>query len=168
MPTQISDSGIVETTAKEFPVLAVNVLERLGYHVSRASKQLDQILANERVEEQVGRDWWRHEYRVVLRWRKTTDGKGVLVSIDLSEHKGGGSISDCQKRCDKILLELQYDAERAREAKEDKEVNVSYGAARWGSEQELKAAGYFQKKPDPKRLIVGKAQTGDYLQCRRC
>ena len=164
MPTQISDSGIVETTAKEFPVLAVNVLERLGYHVSRASKQLDQILANERVEEQVGRDWWRHEYRVVLRWRKTTDGKGVLVSIDLSEHKGGGSISDCQKRCDKILLELQYDAERAREAKEDKEVNVSYGAARWGSEQELKGAGYFQKKPDPKRLIVGKAQTGDYLQ----
>ena len=100
MPTQIKDSGIVEATAKEFPVLAVNVLERLGYHVSRASKQLDQILANERVEEQVGRDWWRHEYRVVLRWRKTTDGKGVLVSIDLSEHKGGGSQSDCQKRCD--------------------------------------------------------------------
>ena len=67
MPTQVTDSGIVEATAKEFPVLAVNVLERLGYHVSRASKQLDQILANERVEEQVGRDWWRHEYRVVLR-----------------------------------------------------------------------------------------------------
>ena len=164
MPTQVTDSGIVEATAKEFPVLAVNVLERLGYHVSRASKQLDQILANERVEEQVGRDWWRHEYRVVLRWRKTTDAKGVLVSIDLSEHKGGGSASDCQKRCDKILLELQYDAQRAREAKEDKEVNVSYGAARWGSEQELKTAGYFLKKPDPKRLIVGKAKTGEYLQ----
>lgn len=164
MATQVKDSGIVDSTAKEFPVLAVNVLERLGYHVSRASKQLDQILANERVEEQVGRDWWRHEYRVVLRWRKTTDGNGVLVSIDLSEHKGGGSQSDCQKRCDKILLELQYDAERAREAKQDKEENVSYGAARWGSEQELKTAGYFLKKPDPKRLIVGKAQTGEYLQ----
>jgi len=164
MATQVKDSGIVDSTAKEFPVLAVNVLERLGYHVSRASKQLDQILATERVEEQVGRDWWRHEYRVVLRWRKTTDGNGVLVSIDLSEHKGGGSQSDCQKRCDKILLELQYDAERAREAKQDKEENVSYGAARWGSEQELKTAGYFLKKPDPKRLIVGKAQTGEYLQ----
>lgn len=164
MATQVKDSGIVDSTAKEFPVLAVNVLERLGYHVSRASKQLDQILANERVEEQVGRDWWRHEYRVVLRWRKTTDGSGVLVSIDLSEHKGGGSQSDCQKRCDKILLELQYDAERAREAKQDKEENVSYGAARWGSEQELKTAGYFLTKPDAKRLIVGKAKTGEYLQ----
>lgn len=164
MPTQVQDSGIVETTAKEFPVLAVNVLERLGYHVSRASKQLDQILANERVEEQVGRDWWRHEYRVVVRWRKTTDGDGVLVSIDLSEHKGGGSQSDCQKRCDRILLELQCDADRASETKIEKEVNTSFGAARWGTEQELKSAGYFQLKPDPKRLIVGKAQTGAYLQ----
>ena len=99
MPTQIQDSGIVEATYKEFPVLAVNVLERLGYHVSRASKQLDQILATERLDEQVGRDMWRHEYRVVLRWRKTSDGKGVLVSVEMSEHKGGGSLSDCQKRC---------------------------------------------------------------------
>lgn len=164
MPTQIQDSGIVETTYKEFPVLAVNVLERLGYHVSRASKQLDQILANERVEEQVGRDWWRHEYRVVLRWRKTTDGRGVLVTIEMSEHKGGGSQSDCQKRCDRILLELQRDAERARETSYDKEQNTAYGAARWGTEQELHSAGYFTKNADAKRLIIGRAKTGDYLQ----
>lgn len=164
MPIQVQDSGIVETTYKEFPVLAVNVLERLGYHISRASKQLDQILANERVEEQVGRDWWRHEYRVVLRWRKTTDGKGVLVTVEMSEHKGGGSLSDCQKRCDKLLVELQRDAERARETSRDKEPNTSYGAARWGREDELIASGYIQKKADPKRLIIGKAASGGYLQ----
>ncbi len=164
MPTQVQDSGIVETTYKEFPVLAVNVLERLGYHISRASKQLDQILANERVEEQVGRDWWRHEYRVVLRWRKTTDGKGVLVTVEMSEHKGGGSLSDCQKRCDKLLVELQRDAERARETSHDKEPNTAYGAARWGREDELAASGYIQKKADPKRLIIGKAASGGYLQ----
>lgn len=164
MPTQIEDSGIVETTYKEFPVLAVNVLERLGYHVSRASKQLDQILATERLDEQVGRDMWRHEYRVVLRWRRTSDGKSVLVSVEMSEHKGGGSLSDCQKRCDKLLLELQRDSERARETSSDKEQNTSYGAARWGTEQECRSAGYFLKQPDPKRLIIGKATNGDYLQ----
>lgn len=164
MPTQIQDSGIVEATYKEFPVLAVNVLERLGYHVSRASKQLDQILATERLDEQVGRDMWRHEYRVVLRWRKTSDGKGVLVSVEMSEHKGGGSLSDCQKRCDKLLLELQRDSERVRETSSDKEQNTSYGAARWGTEQECRSAGYFLKQPDPKRLIIGKATSGDYLQ----
>lgn len=164
MPTQIQDSGIVETTYKEFPVLAVNVLERLGYHVSRASKQLDQILATERLDEQVGRDMWRHEYRVVLRWRRTSDGNGVLVSVEMSEHKGGGSLSDCQKRCDKLLLELQRDSERVRETSSDKEQNTSYGAARWGTEQECRSAGYFLKQPDPKRLIIGKATSGDYLQ----
>jgi len=164
MPTQIQDSGIVETTYKEFPVLAVNVLERLGYHVSRASKQLDQILATERLDEQVGRDMWRHEYRVVLRWRKTSDGNGVLVSVEMSEHKGGGSLSDCQKRCDKLLLELQRDSERVRETSSDKEQNTSYGAARWGTEQECRSAGYFLKQPDPKRLIIGKTASGDYLQ----
>ena len=36
---------MVETNAQDFPVLAVNVLDRLGYQVSRASKQLDQILS---------------------------------------------------------------------------------------------------------------------------
>lgn len=164
MPTQIQDSGIVETTYKEFPVLAVNVLERLGYHISRASKQLDQILANERVEEQVGRDWWRHEYRVVLRWRKTTSGQSVLVTVEMSEHKGGGSLSDCQKRCDKLLLELQRDAERVRETSFDREPNTSYGSARWGREDELIASGYLQKNADPKRLIIGKAASGEYLQ----
>ncbi len=164
MPTQIQDSGIVETTYKEFPVLAVNVLERLGYHISRASKQLDQILANERVEEQVGRDWWRHEYRVVLRWRKTTSGQSVLVTVEMSEHKGGGSLSDCQKRCDKLLLELQRDAERVRETSLDREPNTSYGSARWGREDELIASGYLQKNADPKRLIIGKAASGEYLQ----
>ncbi|HMX44598.1 MAG TPA: hypothetical protein PKC93_01545, partial [Candidatus Obscuribacter sp.] len=62
---RVEDTGIVDTPLKDFPILAVNVLDRLGYQVSRASKQLDQILAVERVEEQIGRDWWRHEYRLV-------------------------------------------------------------------------------------------------------
>ena len=75
MAVQIKDSGIVETNAKDFPILAVNVLDRLGYKVDRASKQLDQILATERLDEQIGKDWWRQEYRVVLRFPHRA-GKG--------------------------------------------------------------------------------------------
>jgi hypothetical protein len=75
MAVHIRDSGIVKTDAKDFPILAVNVLDRLGYQVNRASKQLDQILATERLDEQVGKDWWRHEYRVVLRWRVANKGE---------------------------------------------------------------------------------------------
>lgn len=164
MATQISDSGIVETSVKELPILAVNVLERLGYQVSRASKQLDQILATQRLDEHVGRDVWRHEYRVVLRWRKTTDGKAVLVTVDLTEEKGGGTKAECQKRCDKILLGLQEDADRAYESAQSKERNTSCGAAQWGSEQDLADNGYITRGPDPRRLIIGKTADGKYLQ----
>ena len=164
MATQVNDSGIVNIAPKEFPALAVNVLERLGYRVTRVSKQLAQILANERLEEQVGRDWWHHEYRLVVRWDNTADQKAVLVSIEISEHKGGGSKFDCQDRCHNIFLTLESDAERARQYQATREPNTTYGAARWGSEQELKKAGYFQKQPDAKRLIIGKTDSGDYLQ----
>lgn len=163
MSVLIKDSGIVETNAKDFPILAVNVLDRLGYQVARASKQLDQILATERVEEQIGRDWWRHEYRVVLRWRDASSG-GMLVNIELEERKGGATHSECQRRCDRIMLELQSDAERAEEAKKRKEKSTVHGAARWGTEQELKERGYFQKAPDPKRLIIGRTQANEYIQ----
>jgi len=158
-----NDSGMVETNAQDFPVLAVNVLDRLGYQVSRASKQLDQILAVERLDEQIGRDWWRHEYRVVVRWRRTARDD-MLVTIEIQEKKGSGTQSDCQKRCDQILLELQKDAKRASEAKQHKEPNTVYGAARWGTMNELKTAGYIQPKADSKRLIIGRTNDNQYIQ----
>ena len=162
MAVQIKDSGIVQTNAKDFPILAVNVLDRLGYKVDRASKQLDQILATERLDEQIGQDWWRHEYRVVLRWRVAKSG--MLVNIELEERKGGASEIECQKRCDRILLELQRDAERAEEAKTYKEKSTVHGAAQWGTEQDLRDRGYFQKAADPKRLIIGRTPDNQYIQ----
>src|SRR5579885_1471064 len=163
MAVQIRDSGIVQTAAKDFPVLAVNVLDRLGYQVSRHSKQLDQILATERLDEQIGQDWWRHEYRVVLRWRTANRG-GVLVNLEIEERKGGASEYECQRRADRIMMELQNDAERDEEAKEHKEKSTVYGSARWGTEEELAERGYFQKTPDPKRLIIGRTGGGHYIQ----
>jgi type IV secretory pathway TraG/TraD family ATPase VirD4 len=163
MAVQISDSGIVQTNAKDFPILAVNVLDRLGYQVARASKQLDQILATEKADEQIGQDWWRHEYRVVLRWRAANSG-GMLVNIDMEERKGGASEIECQRRCDRILLELQRDAERAEDAKAHKEPSTVHGAARWGTDKELKENGYFQKTADAKRLIIGRTPDNQYIQ----
>ncbi len=158
-----NDSGIVQTNAQDFPVLAVNVLDRLGYQVSRASKQLDQILAVERLDEQIGRDWRRHEYRVVVRWRSTSEGD-MLVTIEIDEKKGAGTQSDCLKRCDQILLEMQNDAGRVVEAKRRREKSTIYGAARWGTIDDLRTAGYIQPKADPKRLIIGRTSDNKYIQ----
>jgi hypothetical protein len=37
MAVQVKDSGIVHTNAKDIAILAVNVLDRLGYQVARDS-----------------------------------------------------------------------------------------------------------------------------------
>lgn len=149
--------GIVDTTPKELPVLAVNVLDRLGYQVSRASKQLDQILAVERLDEQVGRDWWRHEYRVVLRWSETSTG-GSLVDVEISEKKGGGTQEDCRSRCKQVIAKLQEDAQRAKRVSATKAKSTIHGGATWGDENEIRKAGYITRKPEATRLIIGKTQ----------
>lgn len=156
------DVGIVDTTPKDLPVLAVNVLDMLGYSVSRASKQLDQILAMERLDEQVGRDWWRHEYRVVLRWSETSTGVSLL-EVEISERKGGGSELDCKQRCEQIILKLQEDAGRAKHVAGTKSKSTIHGGASWGDELGLRRAGYITSKPEATRLIIGKTPKAEYI-----
>jgi type IV secretion system protein VirD4 len=160
---QVQANGVIEAPLSEFPILAVNVLDRLGYHVSRASNHLDQVLATERVDEQVGQDWWRHEYRVVMRWG-LGEGNRIDISIDLEERKGGASQLECRKRLDQIFVELQHDAARADKAKQHREKSSAYGAARWGTPEDLEKRGYFQSVPDPKRLIIGRTADQKYIQ----
>lgn len=162
MQTTAQDMGIVDSTPKELPVLAVNVLDRLGYQVSRASKQLDQILAVERLDEQVGRDWWRHEYRVVLRWSETSNG-GSLVDVEISEKKGGGTQEDCRSRCKQVIAKLQEDAQRAKRVSATKAKSTIHGGATWGDENEIRKAGYITHKPEATRLIIGKTQKNEYI-----
>jgi type IV secretion system protein VirD4 len=164
MVVELQDSGIVKIAAKDFPAIAVNVLEKLGYHVSRTSNQLDQIIAVEQLNEQVGRDMWKHKYKVVLQWSATAAGDGVVVEVELTELEGGATRQDCQTRCDKLIMQLQKDAARAIATRERKEPNTRHGAARWGTDEDLRKAGYFQSKADPKRLIIGKSGDGKYLQ----
>ena len=161
---KVSDSGIVQMAAKDFPAIAVNVLERLGYHVSRTSNQLNQILATERLDEHDGRDMWRHEYRVVLRWSSTANGDGVVAELELQETKGGASQADCQRRCDTLITELQKDAARAAKTIATKEKNTRYGAASWGTAEDMRKQDYIQSKPDPRRLIIGRTSDGKYIQ----
>ncbi len=161
---EVQDSGIVQVSAKEFPAIAVNVLDKLGYTVSRTSNQLDQIIAVERINEQVGRDWWRHEYRLVLQWSATSDGASVVVEIELKETLGSASPQECRSRCDKLITQLQKDADRALKTRQKKEPNTRYGAARWGTDADLLQQGYVMSKVDPKRLIIGRTADGKYLQ----
>ena len=162
MQNTITQTSIVDTTLESFPVLAVNALDRLGYSVSRASKQLDQVLAVERLDEQVGRDYWRHEYRVVLNWSLATNG-GIQAEVEIREVKGGGTKHDCQRRADEIVNRLQADAQRAKSVATTKSSSIAYGAADWGNEQALQKAGYITKNPQATRLIIGRTQDNQYI-----
>ena len=115
------------------------------------------------MDEQINRDWWRHDYRIVVRWSTASSG-GVVVEIDLEERKESATEDDCQRRCDKLITELQKDAERATRMQATREKSTVHGAARWGTEQELKQHDYFQAKADPKRLIIGRTEDNKYIQ----
>lgn len=152
----------VQISSEDFPVIAINVLERLRYHITRSSKQLNQILATEKLDELVGRDRWHYEYSLILRWDK--DGSKLKISITVSELRGVGTVAECKKRCEKVMSEILNDALRANKIKAEKEPSIVHGSARWGSQDELKSAGYFTLAPDPKRLIIGMSDDGDYIQ----
>lgn len=161
MPARAEDSGIVQTEPKELPILAVHVLERLGYRVNRHSKRVGEIIAGKQLNEQIGRDWFRSDYQVVLAFRKGSDG--CIVSVEVTENTGGGSTSDCAKRAEEIIVKLQADASRAKLLAPDQEKSTVHGSARWGSEEDLRRAGYLTKKPPATQLIIGKAASGEYI-----
>lgn len=162
MANTISNLGNVDTSMESFPVLAVNALDRLGYSVSRASKQLDQILAVQKLDDQVGRDWWHQEYRVVLNWSPSFTG-GVMAELELRELKGGGNQQECQRRSDEIINRLQSDAQRAKTVASTKAPSKACGAAEWGTEESLQKAGYITSKSEATRLIIGRAQNNQYI-----
>ncbi len=161
MPAKAEDSGIVETEPKELPVLAVHVLERLGYRVSRHSKRVGEILAGLQLQEQIGRDWFRSDYQVVLAFKKASDG--CLVNVEVNERTGGGTSADCAKRAEEIIVKLQDDAGRAKVLAPDQEKSTVHGSARWGNEEDLRRAGYLTTKPPATQLIIGKTAGGEFI-----
>ena len=161
MPARAEDSGIVQTEPKELPVLAVHVLERLGYRVNRHSKRVGEILAGLQLNEQIGRDWFRSDYQVVLAFRKASDG--CIVTVEVNERTGGGTSAECAKRAEDIIVKLQSDATKAKVLAPDQEKSTVHGSARWGSEDDLRRAGYLIKKPPATQLIIGKASNGEYI-----
>ena len=161
---QAQAQGIIETTAKQLRILAGSALQRLGYEVKHNSNYIDEILARDRFDERTGgRVVWRHDFKVVLRWDQEAVDK-MQVTVQITEAKGSGTLSECQKRCAAIITELRKDALRARELEKSREKSTAYGSARWCSEEDLRAADYLVKTVDSKRLLMGKSSNGEYIQ----
>lgn len=161
MPGRAEDSGIVKTDLKELPVLAVHVLERLGYRVNRHSTRVGEIIASLQLNEQIGRDWFRSDYQVVLGFSKASDG--CIATVEITERTGSATTAECAKRAEEVITKLQDDAAKAKRLAPQREKSTVHGSARWGTEDDLKAASYLTRKPPATQLIIGKASTGEYV-----
>jgi type IV secretory pathway TraG/TraD family ATPase VirD4 len=161
MPARVQDSGIVDTEPKELPILAVHVLERLGYRVNRHSKRVSEIIAGLQVNEQIGRDWFRSDYQVIVGVAKGS--AGTVVKVEVQERTGSATSSDCAKRAEEIITQLQSDARRAKEMALEQERSTVHGSARWGTEDDLRRAGYLTGKPPATQLIIGKTAAGEFI-----
>jgi len=161
MPARAEDSGIVLTEPKELPILAVHVLERLGYRVNRHSKRVGEILAGLQRRERIGRDSFESEYQVVLAFRKASEG--CIVTVEVNEISGSGTNSECAKRAEAIIVKLQSDASRAKLLAPEQDKSTVHGSARWGNEEDLRRAAYLTNKPPATQLIIGKTAAGEYI-----
>ena len=161
MPARAEDSGIVLTEPKELPILAVHVLERLGYRVNRHSKRVGEILAGLQRRERIGRDSFESEYQVVLAFRKASEG--CIVTVEVNEISGSGTNSECAKRAEAIIVKLQADASRAKLLAPEQDKSTVHGTARWGTEDDLRRVQYLTKKPPANQLIIGKTAGGEYI-----
>lgn len=160
---QAQTSMTINATTKELRALTAPVLRRLGYKDVENSKGLDQVVANDERDKKVGRSWWPHHYQVRLNWSRATDGI-LQVMVVVEEKKNSATQQECERRCNEIILEIGKDLERSREVAKYQEKSTLYGSARWGDEGELRAAGYFTSQADPKRLLLGKTNSNEYIQ----
>jgi len=161
MQGKAEDSGIVQVETSELPVLAVHVLERLGYRVNRHSKRVNEIIASAQLNEQIGRDWFRSDYQVILAFKQGSVGS--IINVEVADRAGGSSSVDCQKRCDQIIVCLQDDAIRAGSMAGQRQKSTLYGSAQWGTEDDLRVAGYLTETAQAQKLIIGKATGGEYI-----
>lgn len=161
MPAKAQDSGIVAVDQKKLSVLAVHVLKKLGYQIDHNSKEVHEIIAGLRLNEQQGRNWFRNNYKVLLKYQRGTTG--CVVTVEVSEDAGGATSSECAKRAEEIIVALQADADRANQLETQREKSTAYGSARWGTEEDLRQSGYLVRKPPTNQLIVGKTSSGDFI-----
>lgn len=163
MAIEAEDTGILKVDSKQMSLLAANVIEALGYRIRKSSRHLNQFLAEEKNNKPAGRDTFAYDWGLVLQWTKTTDGHGQLVTVRIEDRTGRTSKSDCLKRCVKVLNALDDAVVRLAQADEDREVSTMYGAARWGTEDELRRHGYIVSKNSPKRFLLTKYRNGEHL-----
>jgi hypothetical protein len=89
----------------------------------------------------------------------------MLVNIEMEERKGGASENDCQRRCDRIMLELQNDAERAGRGKAYKEKSTCTALRVGAQSKTCVQKAIFKRQQTPKGSSLAELPTINTFRC---
>lgn len=158
-PAKVSISVNVKVPFERAAELAAATVNALGWRIKFVDQSLKRLTASDHKVEVIGRDTWRFEFDLSIRWKKSDkSGAGTEYSIDVSERQMAWTEPQCKERSKAIVDGLKEDAAQLVSSNNSSD---SYGSANWASFDDLDDAGYVVFRGDHTRLILGPAEDPD-------
>lgn len=154
MKATFKTTGMVDLEPKEMAELVTTTLQRLGYKDIHYAKKRAEFTAVDRDREMIYTDMWSHHYRIRLSWKPSSNRSSSLVSLQVDEQEGTGTVHDCEQRANAIIIALQDDADQQKEVSEWLEPSDVHGSAKWATDDDLEKSSLVTSTVDPKRLLL--------------
>lgn len=155
-PVKASISTTVKVQPERAAELASATANALGWRIKFVDQSLKRLTAQDNKTEVTGRDTWRFEFDLSIRWKKAS--AGTEFTVEVIERQMAWTEPKCKERCQEIVQGLKEDAALLSSSNESSD---SYGSAKWATFDDLEDAGYVVFRGDHTRLILGPAEDPD-------
>lgn len=155
-------SGFLETNKNklqadinEVPVIVRTVLGQLGW----SNFFFDKGLATADKRKQLKRAGLSRtlEHRIQVKWRKSDDGNGVYVRVQIDDGDGHANQDELKDACLEVMKGIFARAKELKDQGAD-ERRTTFGRAKWAEQADFARVDYVVKegeKPDPLRFVLG-------------
>ncbi len=127
-------------------------LARGGWRIELINEDLCELAAQLHKSERVKGVQWNYEYRCVASWEP--HDTSATVAIEVSEERNDWTRDQCQSKCVELMRAVIETAAKLEQAEQRKPKPNRYGAARWGTHDDLGKAGYLGGHEDHRRLLL--------------
>lgn len=155
-PVKATISTTIKVQPERAAELASATANALGWRIKFVDQSLKRLTALDNKTEVIGRDTWRFEFDLSIRWKKSASG--TEFTVDVTERQMAWTEPKCKERCQEIVQGLKEDAALLSSSNESSD---SYGSAKWATFDDLEDAGYVVFRGDHTRLILGPAEDPD-------
>lgn len=155
-PAKVNLKAAIKVPFERAAELAAATVNALGWRIKFVDQSLKRLTAQDNKTEVTGRDTWRFEFDLSIRWKKSD--ANTEYSIEISERQMAWTEPQCKERCQAIIDGLKEDAVHLASSNNSSD---SYGSAKWADFDDLDDAGYVVFRGDHTRLILGPAEDPD-------